>query len=200
MRKSRFLFLIAALGGAWAFQQHVDWRAWLGRDSTILLTEPDVGSTGHAAKVESVQGNVFTKVNGATTQVRAGTQVSLGSTFQVDKGALVQLLTEGNWIVALEDGEFAFEDARTDAARSVRSGTWIVSKGRFRAKPHDYAPGNFRLEVRTPAAKLIVGKGEIGLSLPESGRGQVWLMSGEARIVWSDGRTKALNPKGMEYL
>jgi hypothetical protein len=113
----------------------------------------------------------------------------------------VYTTTSGNWIVVMEgSGEFVFENASTNADRTIHSGLWFVRSGTFRAKPHDYDKGDHWLEIRTPKARVFLRKAEIGMRISEGGGGQIWLARGNATVVWNDGRRKELLPKGLDNL
>ena len=125
----------------------------------------------------------------------------LGSLFRLAQGSSLQVLTAGNWLLVLDgDGEFIFEDARTDQEHFSHRATWLVKKGIFRAKPYDYEHGPHELEVVTPTARVLVHSGEIGLKTGEDGKGDVWLMAGKAEVVWNDGKHKELALKSVEKI
>lgn len=132
---------------------------------------------------------------------KEGEPFLLGTVFHARGQSGLQLLTTGNWIIALDgEGEFIFEDAKRNAGGTVHTAFWMIRKGAFRAKPHDYDPSDHWLQIRTPVAKVIVHKGEIGLRITDGGGGQIWLVSGKATIFWNDGRRKELKLRGMDYI
>jgi hypothetical protein len=202
----------ALAGGFFLFRHHQQHR-----DDLPELSVPDISrenrEAGHAEHVTgsaAFRGAVPADVSGpASTSAAApglsaekdGASFFLGTFFQVAPKSFLQLLTTGNWIVGLDgDGEFVLEDARTNPEGTIHTAYWFVRRGTFRAKPHDYDPSDHRLEVRTPIARVYVGKAEIGMRVSEGGGGQIWLVSGKATIVWNDGRRKELTQKGMDYL
>lgn len=216
----KWIFVIAGLvfagAGGWA------WRMQQVPLSSPSLPIQDLNQNKQAGMVDRAVGEVYLrplqaddqdlrklssvpKRNGTLSdswqEVLPGDVFPLKTLFRLHSSGSVQATTHGSWIVALEgEGEFAIEEARTNPARTTHATSWFLKRGNFRAKPQDYDPSEHWLQLRTPSARIIVQKGEIGVNVREDGTGQVWLLSGRAMVEWNDGRRKRLKVKGMDYL
>lgn len=134
-------------------------------------------------------------------KVKRGDQFKTETLFHLPKGGFLQTQTVGNWIFLMDgEGEFAFEDSRKSSDGKTRTARIYVRRGQFRAKPHDRDPNDHWLEVVTNAGKIVVHKGEIGLRVGEEGIGQIWLMTGEAKVTGPDGKTRDMKVKTLDYL
>jgi hypothetical protein len=174
------------------------------RSEIPSLSQADSGPDGEGAKVDIAQGPIAWRARGAQAQnaIKPGDRFAVGAQFSLKNGSTLQVMTVGNWLLVLDgEGEFVFDDARRDPDRKAHTGIWTMTKGTIRAKPHDYDPADHWLEIRTPKAKIYVHQGEVGARISEGGSGSVWLVKGQAEVVWEDGRRKKLEPNNtMEYL
>jgi hypothetical protein len=224
MRKPWAILAIVAL---WIALIYVGFDYFDKKDQLPPAPLPDLSDQRQAGTVTRVSGSVFTRMvlpedfqnmaispkpkpgDPAWRNATQNASFVIGTLFRASAGGKLQVSTSGTWIVGLDgEGEFIFEDARTNEDRSLHTITWILKKGLLRAKPHTYDLTDHWLEVKTPLARVLVEKGELGIRLPDfqkspapdAPRGQVWLMSGKATVYWNDGRKKELPLKGMEYL
>ena len=175
--------IIAVCAVFWIRRSH-------GPELPVLQFE-DVGMQKNAGRVS--------KANGSTLKV--GQSVPLGTEFKLAEQSSVQIVTEGNWIVEMDgQGEFSFENALTNADRTIHTAYWFVRKGELKIRPKEYDPAEHYMQIRTPIARVFLHRGEAGMKVTEGGGGQIWIYSGTATIVWDDGRRKEIHSRGMEYI
>lgn len=183
LRLATLALLIAAGAVFWV-------RRGPGAEMPVLQFE-DVGAGKSAGKVSKASG----------VSQHEGETVSLGEQFSLPDQAAVQVVTAGNWIVEMGgEGEFSFENALTNADRTVHEAFWFVKRGELKMRPKEYDPAEHYLQIRTPIARVFLLKGEAGMKVTEGGGGQIWVYSGTATIVWNDGRRKEVHSRGMEYI
>jgi len=213
--------LVAAVVIAISVFGYRTYDRYRNRDAPPDLPIPDLNQSRNAGNCDRLTGSVFVrpmnsedsrnpKISAAPDLTAPGNEwaalaqgapFNIGTLFHLRPQSTLQLVTSGNWVIALSgEGEFIFEDARTNEGGKIHTNFWNLKKGVFRAKPHDYDTTDHWLQITTPVAKVFVHKGEIGLRVAEGGGGQIWLLSGVANVHWNDGRKKSLTLKGMEYL
>ena len=179
----------------------------IGCVQTPRLTVPDVETQSQmkviAGKVEYVSGSVMGGQAKELHPLKTDSEVYLGWIFQVKEKSAAKILTTGNWWVVLEgEGEFSFDDAKTNSQKTKHLGVWSIQRGSLRIKPKDFDPGEHYFKIKTPLAEITLQKGEMGISLEKGGqgRGQIWLYRGNAEIVWKNGSSKKLQGQEMSYL
>lgn len=124
----------------------------------------------------------------------------LETLFYVRPSSSLSVITNGNWIVHLDDGEFLFWEAKRDEKDQTVTEVWIVKQGLFRALVYSGSKRKHWLEVRTPRGKVVVEQGEIGLKVGENGSTQFWVMSGAATAFKRDGTSEKVELRGLKYL
>lgn len=213
----RGLVVFMVLGAAGG----VGYYYYLHRDDPPRPAEVDVAGEDHnAGKVEALGGTILTRsiqagdleqvaltspapapTTPGWTPLRDQGPIYLNTLFHVPAKQGVRLSSHGQWLFSLEgEGEYAFEDARIDRKKNLVTNVFFVRQGTFRAKPHDYDPREHWLEIRTPAAKVLIHQGEIGMRISPGGHGTVWLMQGKGVVVTPDGRRRELSFRGMDHI
>jgi hypothetical protein len=164
----------------------------------LNITETE---NNRAGRVEYLSGSLLILKQNGTIPVKTGDEVRLGNHFQAKEKNAAKILTEGNWWIALEgEGEYIFQDAKTNKLKSKHSATWEVRFGNLRAKPKDFDPTEHYLKIKTPRAMISLKNGELGVSVNRDGTGQAWLYRGDATITWENGDTKSLQNQQMSHL
>jgi len=112
------------------------------------------------------------------TQITKESKILLGSMLVLSSSS-VKLKTHGKWQIQLDYGQHILEDARRDDVGKKHVVKFFVRNGQLRAKSYGYDSDKYWLEIRTKVARIIIHNGEIGLRISgNTGRGQIWLMSG----------------------
>jgi hypothetical protein len=189
--------VVLAIGGA---SYHLFTRQ---RSELPAFPDADATADGSVGRIERMTGGGAMKPGTQASEKALAPNVAfpVGAEFRIKTGGTAEIMTYGNWQIVLDEGEFAIEDARRAADQKAHSQVWTVRRGMIRAKPHDFDPADHWLEIRTPKARIYVHQGEIGARISEGGAGTVWLVKGQAEVVWEDGRRRKLAPdNSLEYL
>ncbi len=201
MNARRWILALAVLGGVGGgfFLYRSAHRSLL---PSLPLSESSP-TTMAVGKIERLKGTVMLRLPSEKNLVPAkeGDSFPLKTIFQIAAQSSAQVAINGGWLVDLEGkGQFSLQDAKTNSDHTIHADAWVVDEGTFRIKPYDYDPSDFFLEVETPVSKVLVHKGEVGMSVVRGGGGQIWLMSGQGTVYRKDGSRKELPLKGLAYL
>jgi|GEM_PF-6086104 len=207
------LMVLGTLGGAFFYFK----SAKQDSNQFPLLPIVDLNDQRQAGTIVRLSGNTYTRTASPEdmqrpeiaappdgkasdwTLVSANTPYFVGTLFHARPGAHLEVMTSGNYLTGVDgEGEFILEDARHSEDGVVRTITWLVKKGMLRIKPHDSDKSDHWTVVKTQTCRVIVRQGELGIRVNEGGvAGQVWLMSGQARVFWKDGREQELKVREM---
>jgi hypothetical protein len=203
----QFGLVLAVLAGGYGYYRY------LHRFDLPLLPLPDLGPDRAAGVIEQVVGTAYSRIwspneleakepsKAPLSQLKNRDPFLIPTFFQVAPKARVQTVSNGAWIVSLEDGgEFILEDARTDVSATSHTQQWRVARGTFRAKVYDYAKGLHVMQVILPHGWLILKNGEVGMKVDAEGRGTLWVRRGECDLFYLDGTRKHIEPGGLNYL